>query len=102
VSSKPTDEDFLRFVVDIPRRVQGRAKLSGSTTISFSCLSGYIRGTLVHLQIAHDWKMSTKATFTLKALIQSMLDKGLLHPCLASTSLANTFAGEVTKELTRK
>jgi hypothetical protein len=92
----------LRFVFDIPKRVQGTTKLDGSTAISFSTLSDYIRETLVHLQIAHDWTLSTKATYTLKALLQSMLDKGLLNPCLESTSITNTLAGDVSKEPTRK
>jgi hypothetical protein len=82
--------------------VQGTTKLDGSTAISFSTLSDYIRETLVHLQIAHDWTLLTKATYTLKALLQSMLDKGLLNPCLESTSITNTLAGDVSKEPTRK
>jgi hypothetical protein len=84
--------------------VEGRMKLDGSTALSFSYLSLPIRETRVHQQIAHDWTMSTKSTFTLKALIQSMLDKGLLHPCLTSTTqiITNTLAGDVSKEPTRK
>lgn len=70
--------------------------------MSFSYLSSWIRETLVHLQIAHSFQQSAKGMFTLKSLLQKMLDEDLYSAHTVSTSIANTLTGSITKEPTRK
>jgi hypothetical protein len=64
------------FVVDVPKRVSGLKNLDGSNAMSFSSLEDYVRHATTILEIAHDWKLSTTGKYRLKALLQSMLEKG--------------------------
>ncbi|KEQ69758.1 hypothetical protein M436DRAFT_67014 [Aureobasidium namibiae CBS 147.97] len=99
---RPTDDDSLRFVVNVPKRVQGHTKTNGSTAMSSLHLSSWIRETLVHLQIAHNFQQSTKGVYMLKSLLQDLLDQGLYNAVTVSTSITNALVGEFTQEPTRR
>lgn len=43
--------------------------------VSFSYLSNLIRDTLVHLEIAHEFKQSARGIYTLKSLLQKVSDQ---------------------------
>ena len=67
-----------------------------------SHLSSWIRETIVHLQIAHNFQQSTKGIDMLKSLLQDLLDQGLSNAVTASTSITNALVGELTQEPTRR
>lgn len=70
--------------------------------MSLSHLPSWIRETLVHLQIAHNFQQSTKGIHMLKSLLQKRLEQGLSDAYKVSTSITDALAGSITKESTRR